>query len=78
MEPNLVPCWPGFYYQSSGESELNLTLMRLIDKLHTRTPHCGVRQMARFLRSEGYLVGCKRIRRPMQKMGPVQVAAASR
>jgi hypothetical protein len=28
----------GFYYQPSGESELNLTLMRLIDEQHMRTP----------------------------------------
>jgi putative transposase len=59
----------GFYYQPSGESELNLTLMRLIDEQHTRTPYYGARQMARYLRREGYIVGRKRIRRLMQKMG---------
>jgi putative transposase len=31
----------GFYYQPSGESELNLTLMRLIDEQHMRTPYYG-------------------------------------
>ena len=36
----------GFYYQPSGESELNLTLMRLIDEQHMRTPYYGARQMA--------------------------------
>jgi putative transposase len=59
----------GFYYQPSGESELNLTLMRLIDEQHMRTPYYGARQMARYLRREGYVVGRKRIRRLMQKMG---------
>jgi len=59
----------GFYYQPSGESELNLTLMRLIDEQHMRTPYYGARQMARHLRREGYVVGRKRIRRLMQKMG---------
>jgi putative transposase len=59
----------GFYYQPSGESELNLMLMRLIDEQHMRTPYYGARQMARHLRREGYVVGRKRIRRLMQKMG---------
>jgi len=59
----------GFYYKPSGESELNLTLMRLMDEQHMRTPFYGARQMARYLRREGYVVGRKRIRRLMQKMG---------
>jgi two-component sensor histidine kinase len=59
----------GFYYQPSGESELNLMLMRMIDDQHMRTPYYGARQMARHLRREGYIVGRKRIRRLMQKMG---------
>ena len=58
----------GYYYQRSGESELNLTLMRLIDEQHTRAPYYGARQMARHLRREGYVVGRKRVRRLMQKM----------
>jgi putative transposase len=59
----------GFYYQPSGESELNLTLMRLIDEQHMLAPYYGARQMARHLRREGYVVGRKRVRRLMQKMG---------
>jgi putative transposase len=59
----------GYYYKPSGESELNLTLMRLMDEQHMRTPFYGARQMARYLRREGYVVGRKRIRRLMQKMG---------
>ena len=59
----------GFYYQPSGESELNLTLMRLIDEQHMRTPYYGARQIARHLRREGYVVSRKRVRRLMQKMG---------
>jgi putative transposase len=59
----------GYYYQPSGENELNLTLMRLIDEQHMRTPYYGARQMARHLRREGYVVGRKRVRRLMQKMG---------
>src|SRR5262245_13676889 len=52
-----------------GRTELNLTLMRLIDEQHMRTPYYGARQMARHLRLEGYVVGRKRVRRLMQKMG---------
>jgi len=59
----------GFYYQPAGETQLNLTLMRLIDEQHMRTPYYGARQMARYLRREGYVVGRKRIRRLMHKMG---------
>ena len=59
----------GFYYQPSGESELNLTLMRLIDEQYMRTPYYGARQMVRHLRREGYVVSRKRVRRLMQKMG---------
>jgi putative transposase len=59
----------GFYYQPSGESELNLRLMRLIDEQHMLTPYYGARQMVRHLRREGYVVSRKRVRRLMQKMG---------
>ena len=58
-----------FYYQATGESELNLRLMRMIDEQHLATPFYGARQMARHLRREGYIVSRKRIRRLMLKMG---------
>jgi putative transposase len=65
----------GYYYQPSGETELNLTLMRLIDRQYMETPFYGARQMSRHLRREGYVVGRKRIRRLMQKMGLSAVCA---
>ena len=34
-----------FYYEPKGESEMNLDLMRLIDKQFLETPFYGVRQM---------------------------------
>jgi len=40
----------GWYYESKGESPLNLTLMRLIDKQFLATPYYGSRQMARWVR----------------------------
>jgi putative transposase len=58
-----------YYYQPTGESPLNLELMRLIDKQHLVTPWYGARQMARHLRREGYCVGRKRIVRLMRLMG---------
>lgn len=57
------------YYRPSGESELNLELMRVIDKQFLATPWYGSRQMARHLRRAGYTVGRTRIRRLMRKMG---------
>ncbi len=58
-----------FYYRPTGESSLNLKLMRMIDEQYLRTPFYGSRQMARYLRRQGYKVGRKRIQRLMRKMG---------
>jgi putative transposase len=54
---------------SKGESPLNLSLMRVIDAQFLETPWYGSRQMARHLRRGGYVVGRKRVRRLMAKMG---------
>ncbi len=59
----------GFYHRPAGETPLNLGLMRLIDAQFLETPWYGSRQMARHLRREGYVVGRKRVRRLMAKMG---------
>jgi len=59
----------GYYYTATGESELNLELMRKIDEQFLSTPWYGSRQMARHLRRAGYAVGRTRIRRLMRKMG---------
>lgn len=58
-----------FYYEPKGESELNLNLMRLIDRQFLETPFYGVRQMTWHLRNDGHLVNEKRIRRLMRLMG---------
>ena len=63
----------GFYHRPAGETALNLELMRLIDAQFLETPWYGSRQMARHLRREGYVVGRKRIRRLMAKMGLVPI-----
>ena len=59
----------GLYYKSSGESALNLALMRLIDEQYLKCPWYGSRQMTRYLKRQGYCVGRKRIRRLMRQMG---------
>jgi len=58
-----------FYYEGKGESEFNLELMRLIDERFMETPYYGSRLMAKHLRRQGYIVGRKRVRRLMRKMG---------
>src|SRR3978361_828308 len=63
----------GFYYQPTGETPLNLMLMRLIDVQFLETPWYGSRQMARHLRREGYTVGRKRVRRLMARMDLVPI-----
>lgn len=66
----LVSISRSFYYGPvRGESSLNLSLMRLMDTQFLETPWYGSRQMARHLRRQGYVVGRKRIRRLMAKMG---------
>ncbi len=59
----------GWYYDPQGESPLNLKLMRLIDEQFLTTPYYGSRQMARWLRRQGYGVGRHRVRRLMALMG---------
>lgn len=57
------------YYQSAGESDENLKLMRLLDEQYTCTPFYGVLKMTEWLRSKGYTVNPKRIRRLLRKLG---------
>jgi len=58
-----------FYYEGSPESDLNLEMMRRIDEQFLETPFYGSRQMARWLRRQGYAVSRKRVQRLMRKMG---------
>ncbi len=63
----------GFYHRPGGETPLNLALMRLIDAQFLETPWYGSRQMTRHLRREGYVIGRKRVRRLMAKIGLVPI-----
>ncbi len=58
-----------FYYEGTGETALNLALMRLIDAQFLETPYYGSRQMTRHLRRQGYGLSRTRIRRVMRTMG---------
>ncbi len=58
-----------YYAPVGSESGLNLALMRLIDRQFLESPWYGSRQMARHLRRQGHVVGHKRVRRLMAKMG---------
>ena len=59
-----------YYFESKNkESDLNLELMREIDRLYLAHPENGSRMMTRVLRKRGHVVNRKRIRRLMQLMG---------
>jgi putative transposase len=58
-----------FYREPPAESAENLKLMRLIDEQFLETPWYGSRQMARYLRRNGWSIGRHRVRRLMTRMG---------
>jgi putative transposase len=57
-----------YYHRPQPTSPDDLALMRKIDEIYLAHPYFGSRQMARFLRRQGYLVNRKRIRRLMRLM----------
>jgi putative transposase len=57
------------YYQPREVSAEDLELMALMDRQYLKTPFYGSRRMAAWLRSQGYAVNRKRVRRLMQLMG---------
>jgi putative transposase len=57
-----------YYYESAGESALNLELMRLIDEQYMKTPFYGSPRMTEALKRKGYEVNHKRIERLMRVM----------
>jgi putative transposase len=58
-----------YYYEAASESELNLTLMRLIDAQYLETPFYGYPRMTQMLHRAGYEVNRKRVARLMGLMG---------
>lgn len=59
----------GIYYTPVGESEENISFMRLLDERYLDKPTYGVLQMQDYLQDEGYQVGEKRVRRLLRLMG---------
>jgi putative transposase len=58
-----------FYYESIPESELNLRLMKMIDKEYLSKPFYGSRKMAKELKKKGETVNRKKVQRLMRLMG---------
>jgi putative transposase len=59
-----------YYYEPAEDSQLNLTLMRLIDEEYTRHPFYGSRRMTQWLNYDcGYNVNRKRVIKLMHRMG---------
>lgn len=58
-----------FYYQPKGESEENLNIMHLMDKIYMDNPTYGVLRMKDELLEHDLNVNEKRVRRLMRKMG---------
>lgn len=56
------------YYMPKEEGEMNLMLMREIDRYFLDHPTTGVVKMTSHLRMQGYCVNEKRVRRLMRKM----------
>lgn len=59
----------GLYYQPCSESEENLTIMRLLDEQYFKTPFYGARRLTVWLKSLGYIINRKRVKRLMELMG---------
>jgi putative transposase len=57
------------YYQPGLVRAEDLQLMQLLDEQYTATPFYGVRRMTAWLRSLGYAVNPKRVRRLLRQMG---------
>ena len=57
------------YYTPAGESVATLKLMNEIDRVFTKYPFVGSRQIAAYLPRSGFHAGRHRVRRLMQLMG---------
>jgi putative transposase len=59
----------GFYYEPVAVPQDDLALMKLIDQQYLATPFYGTRKMVAWLKTQGYQVNRKHVRRLMQLMG---------
>jgi hypothetical protein len=58
-----------WYYQPVPPSATTQELLNRLDEQYTRTPFYGSRRMTAWLRSQGYAVNRKRVRRLLQLLG---------
>ncbi|WP_417691589.1 IS3 family transposase [Roseibium sp.] len=58
-----------FYYAQVGIDADTLAMMKEIDRVFTKYPFFGSRQIAAYLRREGVVIGRHRVRRLMARMG---------
>lgn len=57
-----------FYYTPVGVDADTLVMIKAIDRVFTKYPFFGSRQIAAYLRRKGTAVGRRRVRRLMAKM----------
>ncbi len=57
------------YFKPNAETELNLDIMKEVDRINMKYPSFGVLRIKNELEEVGYQVNHKRIRRLMKKMG---------
>jgi putative transposase len=58
-----------WYYQPAPPSATTQELLDRLDEQYTRTPFYGSRRMTAWLRSQGYAVNRKRVRRLLELLG---------
>ena len=66
------------YYEPAGEGAEDLAVMERIDREYTEHPFYGSRRMTAWLRTQGYAVNRKRVRRLMGVMGLEAIYARPR
>jgi len=61
----------GIYYNPPGEAlnDDKLSLLRVVDEIYTRHPSFGTRQMASYMRTQGYAVEREQIRWVYKRLG---------
>ena len=58
-----------YYYRPEPISDEEQTLLRLLDEQYLKHPYYGTRRMTMYLRSKGFEVNRKRVRRLMRQLG---------
>ena len=58
-----------YYYEPQPISDEEQTLLRLLDEKYLKRPYYGTRRMTIYLRSKGFEVNRKRVRRLMRQLG---------